>query len=262
MSQTHATVVTAYYPIKSKFPPQQYLEWAARFLQMSAPIVFYTTAVMLPVFQKMRTSRIHYVVREFADLDVWRLYKDHWIHAHTLDHEAAYHTPELYAVWASKAFFMEEAATRNPFGTDYFYWCDVGAFRDPTQPPHPAFPSAARLAEHLGTQKIVLSSVEPLGTARSAADFKHVNRIVGGLWGGHRDAIRVWRSAYEQALLQYFLFGHFAGKDQSVMLSAALAHPELVEIVEPTVDGNRWFFTQRLLSDPAVPWKRDESYKV
>ena len=273
--QQQATVVTAYYPIRSKFPPQQYMEWANRFLQLTAPIVFFTEPHLIPTFQTIRSANIRYTPRPFTDLDVWRLYKDEWVRDHTNDHERTHHSPELYAVWASKAFLMEEAAAMNPFATDYFFWCDVGAFRDPAISPAilATFPDSVRLATNVGTSKILLTSVEGLGGQgdltrsfdhtgglKPLEAFRYVNRIVGGLWGGHRGAIPVWRSAYEQTLLRFFQAGAFAGKDQSAMLMAALAYPELVEIVEPTVGGDRWFFSQRLLSAEAAPWRRDVSY--
>ena len=240
-------------------------------MQLSAPVICFTDPALIPVFQTLRSSPHHttpspptlFVPRPFAELDVWKCYKPQWQGTHTLDPEP-HHTPELYAVWAAKAFCLEEAARLNPFGSDYFYWCDIGAFREPPPPAVLAtWPDAGLMRQHLGTNKILLTTVEPLRpTEDVTACFKHVNRIVGGLWGGHREAIGVWRSAYEQTLLRYFNEGRFAGKDQSIMLSAALEYPELVSIVEPPPHNrDRWFFAKQLLCTPPLsPWRNDTTY--
>ncbi len=270
---TTATVVTAFYPIKSKFPPQQYLEWAQRFLQLAAPIVLFTEPSLADTFAALRPAGLamHIVPRPFEELDTWTLYKSQWRKAHTLDHEAAAHTPELYAIWAQKPFFVAEVVAANPFGTDTFYWCDIGAFRDPTIAPSilATFPCADRLRQV--APAILLNSVAPMDVAEHRrypdgiwGDFTCVNRIVGGLWGGTGPACLRWLAAYEAQLIRYFTAptDRFAGKDQSVMLSAYLEDTTLAFIAKPTTrQGDHWFFQEYLLAKGTeTPLERDTSY--
>lgn len=275
MASSHATVVTAFYPIRSKFPPQQYMEWAARFLQLAAPIVLFTEPALAETFAALRPAGLplHIVPRPFADLDTWVKYRAEWEQAHKLDHEAAYHTAELYAIWAQKPFFVAEVVAANPFGTDTFYWCDIGAFRDSAISPQvlATFPRADRLREvH---PAILMNSVAPMEVVEHRrypdgiwGDFSKVNRIVGGLWGGTGTACLRWLSAYEAQLIRYFTAptDRFAGKDQSVMLSAYLEDPTLAYIARPTTkQGDHWFFQQYLLSAGTVdvPLEADPSYR-
>lgn len=261
------TLVTAYFPIKSKFPSSQYIEWASHFLQLEASIVLFTTSELAPLFKQLRgTKPIHIVEMEFHDTYMWKTYRDQWIYHHTIDREARYHTPELYAIWASKSVFVEEAIALNIFHTDHFFWCDFGAFRKPpSEIIQKTFPSTKWLPQY----KILLNSVHnlvPEDRKRHAdgiiGNFYHVDRIVGGLWGGDKDGCLRWRKAYETMLLKYFSAKRFAGKDQSVMLSAYLEDPTLITIVKPTTTGDDWFFLQRLLSDLNVPFVRDPTYIV
>ncbi len=266
-----ATVITAFFPIQSKFPTAQYLEWAQRFLQLAAPIVLFTTEELASTFASLRVNQkpLHIITTSFEDLDMWKLYKHQWLTQHTLDHEAAYHTPELYALWAQKSVFVAEVVKTNPFGTDTFYWCDIGAFRDPNISPSilATFPQAALLrAQH---PAILLNSVASLGADERLrrsdgifGNFQHVNRIVGGLWGGTAHACIRWRAAFESQLIRYFTTpGRFAGKDQSVMLSAFLEDPSLAVIARPTTSqGDHWFFQEYLLSAEGAPFEPDASY--
>jgi hypothetical protein len=268
------TIVTAFYPIKSKFPPQQYMEWAQRFLQLAAPIVLFTEPELVDTFKAMRLENkqsLHIVATPFHELDMWVQYKDEWRKQHALDHEAAYHTPELYAIWAQKPAFVAEAIRQNPFQTEYFYWCDIGAFRDPNIAPEilETFPTPSILRMISANSAILLNSVaplEPLEKLRQPdgimGDFRRVNRIVGGLWGGTATACMRWYSAYETQLIRYFQAGRFAGKDQSVMLSAYLENTQLAVVARPTTKaGDHWFFQHYLLTDNA-PFEQDRSYSV
>ncbi len=256
------TVVTAFYPIRSKFSPQQYLEWAQRFLQLNAPIVLFTEPHLVSTFQSMRSFLpLHIIARPFGELDMWVLYEAEWRKQHAMDREAAYHSPELYALWAQKSVFVAEAIHENPFNTEYYYWCDIGAFRDPNISAAilTSFPKSAILK--MISPAILLNSVAPMRAEEWApgTEFKE-NRIVGGLWGGSVNACLRWRAAYEVQLLRYFQAGRFAGKDQSVMLSAYLEDTTLACVARPTVrDGDHWFFQQYLLGANA-PFEQDMSY--
>ena len=252
------TLVTAFYPIQSKFPKDAYLDWANYYMSIQNPIVLFTTAELEPVFQNMRQKRpIHIIVLPFEELYMWKQYNNQWKFHKTIDHEP-YHTPELYAIWAQKSVFVELAIQKNPFMTEYFYWCDIGAFRTkPTDAMIQSFPMAYRLPQ----KKILLSSICDFLEEDQDGDFCHKDRIVGGLWGGDEYACIRWRYAYEAMLIRYFAEGKFAGKDQSVMLSTYMDDTTLAEIVQPTIFSvNPWFFAHSLLSDESVEYKRNESY--
>lgn len=259
------TLVTAFYPIRSKFSKDVYIHWAQNFLQLSSPIVLFTTADMEPLLRKMRGSLpIHIVVTAFEQLYMWKLYKHDWRLHHTLDSENLTHTPELYTIWAQKPVFVQNSIEINPFQTDYFYWCDIGAFRTSmSDAVRQTFPKCA-----FPHNKILFTSVNDLDTVHCTPhtiDGK-TDRIVGGLWGGHKSACLRWRYAYEAMLIRYFATNRFAGKDQTVMLSAYLDDPTLAEVVRPsarTTSGvDDWFFAQRLLSDEVVGAQKDMSYVI
>ncbi len=260
-----ATVVTAFYPVKSKRSPEQYMEWASTFMKLSAPILLFTSETYAQKFQTMRTNGqpLKIIVRPFHQLYAWQTYENKWKQTAKLDHES-YHSPELYAVWAQKMFFVAEAAEANYFNTNTFYWCDIGAFRDPniSSDMLATFPRSDILESI--SPAILMNSVSPLTEEdKFTKNFKHVDRLVGGLWGGTKKACVRWKNAYEAELVRQFRKGVFAGKDQTVMLLMYLSDPSLVVIVKPTVSaGNQWFFQQYLLSSANAPFERDQSYII
>lgn len=272
------TLVTAFYPIRSKFLPQQYLEWGKNFLSLQSPIVLFTEEHLVETFRSIRPSHLslYIVVLPFNQLDTWSgTLPEQWNHQHTLNpeghiigHMGQQQTPELYAIWSQKPYFVEKAIHLNPFQTDFFFWCDFGAFRE-------AIPEAIQEkfpeTKHFVPNRLLvqaMTSVPPHEKERQSDgifgprldhSWNHV-RFIGGLWGGDKQACLAWKEAYHRMLHLYFEKGRYAGNDQIVMLSTILENPSLTIAVNPTrEDINQWFFLEYLLSSLA-DLKVDMSY--
>jgi hypothetical protein len=267
------TLVSAFFPIRSKFPPEYYLQWGRTFLQLSAPLVLFVDAALEDAVKALRGSRPTYIVpMAFDDLDTWVLYMDKWIANHAVDPEKDIHTPELYAIWAQKAFFVEQAVHLNIFKTEYFFWCDFGAFRNPAINPVilTSFPSS----QHLEPDRILFQSIQDLTPADTMVRPDGIpcerigphwnkDRIVGGLWGGGAAACLRWKQAYQAMLEEYFAAGRFAGKDQIVMLSAYVKDPSLGVVVRCTRSQvDPWFFLEHLLSSEPNVYEENPTYRL
>lgn len=264
------TVVTAFYPIKSKFSKNQYLEWGKTFMKLKSPIVLFTESNLIKDLKELREDRpIKFVEIPFEELDTWQLYKDKWIENHKVDPENSYHTPELYAVWAQKAFFIEKAIHNNYFNTQHFFWCDFGAFRNPNIESIvlESFPQI----KYFNDDKLLLEGIGDLQESDKVIDpdglpLPHVwndVRLVGGLWGGSIKACLQWKKSYKEMLEKYFEKNRFAGKDQTVMLSTYMDNPEIATIVkhsEPHL--NSWFFFEYLLSNLNIPLVINNTYTL
>ena len=261
------TLVTAFYPIKSKAPTEQYIEWATTFLKLKANLVLFTTNEMKQLFMRLREDRpIHIIELPFESLYTWEKYKDKWIQHYEMDPEKFRHSPELYSIWAEKAFFVKKAIELNLYNTEYFFWCDIGAFRDKNVPQGilNSFPTI----KYLPKNRIALCSVYRLEKEDKIihpdgiiGNFLTKDRIVGGLWGGDIPGCLNWCEAYENMLLKYFEQNRFVGKDQSVMLSAYLNNESLAVVIEPTsFKVSTFFFFEYLYSNLNIKYKIDLSY--
>ena len=232
-------------------------------------IVLFTSAEMAPAITALRPAHLpalHVVVVEFGELEAWKLWQDVWKAHHKLDAENFRHTPELYAVWAQKPFFLARAASMNVFDTEWFMWNDIGTFRDGGIPENvrKTYPQAL----HLQQDSLLMTAVESLRPSDWVlhpddirGDFRHpAVRNVGGLFGGGKVACDRWLHAYTAMLGKYFEAGRFAGKDQSVMLSAYLHDPSLATFVTCTDGADPWFFITRLCAKAGPRYEADVSY--
>lgn len=277
------TLVTAFYPIRSKFPPKQYMEWAKNYMTLHSPIVLFTEEHLAPVFQAMRPSHLplHIVVLPFQELETWSGdYPEKWREQHALNPEGhiqgqvnghiTQQTAELYAVWAHKPAFVEQAIRLNPFSTEFFFWCDIGAFRSPPCPQvQERFPESKGLMR----TRLLLQSIAPVAPhekERQADGLRGLPitpawkepRLVGGLWGGGKEACLAWKQACDTMRHRFFHAGRYTGNDQAVMLSALLEDPNLALVVKPhghIPNNDHWFYMEYLLSS-LVEWKVDISY--
>lgn len=267
------TIVSAYYPIRSKFKKEQYLSWGATFLALSSPIVLFTNEEMAPILKELRGEKPMDII--IWPMEEWKTWKEgeseRWKEQYEKSPERhfANHTPELYALWAHKGHFMERAMDVNPFQTPSFFWCDFGAFRTP--PPREVlerFPES----NHFPSDQMLVQAMCPLpreewkqgpdgiyGPRMIDGGWMNV-RLVGGLWGGTEKACREWIAVYHDVARRYALSERYMGNDQIIMLSTVLEYPERVKVVQPTrMDIDQWFFMTYLLSSLAV-YKEDTSY--
>ncbi|OQV12713.1 hypothetical protein BV898_13034 [Hypsibius exemplaris] len=198
-------------------------------------------------------GRTKIIVREFSQLRMaknmamWRLHKN-------MDREK-HHTPELYALWNEKVNFLTEVVKDNVFNSDHFLWTDIGSFRDLSQVKNlSTFPDPQAVTRLLGTEKIFFLQVYDFhpgereirnSTGLPRHDFQRDIRLGGAVFGGHRDAVLRYSAIYYRTLDKLKANGRFVGKDQNVMSSVAVMHPELVHLVQPRPfldHGNPWFY--------------------
>jgi hypothetical protein len=264
------TLVTAFYPVPSKFPTSKYLEWIRIFMTLEhANIVLYTSAAMAQTITALRTTYppLHVIIMEFEDMDSWKLWgaNGKWQEQHRIDPEAFRHSPQLYAVWAQKAFCLVHAARKNPFATTHFMWHDIGAFRSPIpEPIRRSYPSST----HFPSDQLLMLAIEPLraGDGARCADGIRGHYVYpeirngGGIFGGTAKACERWLHAYTDMVYRYMAVGRFAGKEQEVMLSTYLHDASLATFVKSTVPDVSWFFLPYLCSEFGARFQVEESY--
>jgi hypothetical protein len=135
------------------------------------------------------------------------------------------------------------------FKTEYFFWCDFGAFReDKRDKVMNFFP----LTKYFIGDKLLLQSIRKSESSDRIVQLDgiidkplHLGcRLVGGLWGGSKKACLQWRIKYQEMLEKYFKAGRFAGKDQTVMLSTYYENQGIAVVVKSTrCDPDQdWFF--------------------
>ena len=131
------TLVTAAFNISSKHSQAEYLSWAAAWMLQRLPVVCFISPELLPLYRPLRAAACPECptiwVASYASPSLLPLFADvsaaDWAQQRQRDPQQARAFPELYAVWLGKLDMLQWAVLRNPFGTSYFAWMDIGVFR-------------------------------------------------------------------------------------------------------------------------------------
>jgi hypothetical protein len=186
---------------------------------------------------------------KFEDLDCASPeFMEYWEKDHARDTEKSMHNTNLYVVWNEKSAMVHRAIAKNPFGTEFYMWCDIGYFRNVSDTQNlNTWPSKAFL-ETASKEHMYLLNIEPFkmgeldirenGLTKS---FEQKCRIGGGIFLGHKYVWGPWVTAYYQTLKDYMHHNYFAGKDQNILATVVARHPHLVRLVMAP-NANSWFY--------------------
>jgi hypothetical protein len=225
-----ATIVTAFYPLeKSKHGVRKYLEWIRNFCQIQKPIVIFTDSRMAPLLERLRresADKTRIITKEFDTYDMTAPDRmAFWRQQTALDPEAAIHSPELYAVWALKQECVALAIAENPFGHDWFVWCDIGIQRvTDLQPLYESFPDkVTSLCAPGRIHFLEVSRIPDVYVARRGQSPMlyppPATTLGGGCIAGDRVAWATFSASYIAMLDRFRERGWFAGKDQIVFFA-------------------------------------------
>jgi Bacterial protein of unknown function (HtrL_YibB) len=240
MIHSPSTIVTAYFPTKSKYPQSQYIDWMSTMLSLQDPMIIYTTSDMIPLIYEHRShakNRTVIVPMTLDELPLVQQYPtDVWQAEWDKDPEKKRHASyQVFWIWLSKSYFLLDATLRNPFESTYFLWSDIGCFRgkkdaaisywhDKTimihtdliphdrmlflahHPPNPP-PTTVWWTNKLGDKD----------------HFYHSGTFIAGT----QTTIPLFHAAFLETLAGFFTRGLFVGDDQTVVQCTCLQNPQL-----------------------------------
>lgn len=246
MSSHRVTVVTAFYEIPSKFKPAIYWEWIQNFSRLKCDIIIFTSPDLIDKFRNMFPSA-HIISIPFQQLHHYQ-YIDKYREHNKIDWNKE-HTPELYIIWAEKLKFVKRAIELNPYSTDKFIWCDIGAIRDNISPEIlQNFP----LYDKIVPNKMNFLMLGPIYQEDIIPDKYGIvgkryedrrNRLGGGIHGGTIDAWEKYEKLWDSTIERYFNAGRFAGQDQCIMFTIFLENQDLFHMIRAKIyRGDLWFY--------------------
>lgn len=247
-----ACLVTAFYEMPSKHPVQKYLDWMEPFFsEVPCNMLIFTEPKFERIFLEWRAqwpekTKIVCLPCEEFGAEKWGA--GFWEQQKHMDHEEA-HSPELYKIWYEKKEFVLRAISMGAFGAEKFVWCDAGILRFPNWlAAIQRFPDESKIPDG----KMSLLNIAPFEEGETSDTiFQHVNRIGGGIQAADRDTWIWWSTAYDEMMKRFIASNRFCGKDQSIMASVVLQHPEKVSLVQPPADFHpiaKWFVLLLVLS--------------
>lgn len=250
--QSLATIVTAYYDIKSKHPAEQYKSWFENLLGATDPMIIFLepneTAWIpwIPWFQERRHHAPTIIVPfPFSNLTMSTTFTNaFWKEVMKRDYGHRYKKGvDVYKIWNEKIIMLHEAAAVNPFETDHFFWMDAGYFRRRAKSPRnrPVIQNNIS-ANGVLPRRILVQNI-----------FKESSRqvIAAGAWGGTGAAIQEAYDRYFETF-QFMVKNDVTcvGYEQLVLIEMCRTFTSLCCIQYSGEDGD-WFAMGRdMLPNP------------
>ncbi|KAA1475364.1 hypothetical protein DENSPDRAFT_883503 [Dentipellis sp. KUC8613] len=243
-------IVSAFYPLpKSKHPMSDYEAWLTHFLApITSDIYMFAPPSMAPLIRRLRGGLPLTLNTSFAspfDIPLLQGRRGAYEEMHTRDRspDRAKHSPDIYAVWNAKPYFLEqglENALASGKHYDYAFWNDAGSFREDHY--YEDWPDAGRV------EKVYRESAKMSGTpieeiiffglwwapSEASTEVKEWRVEMGppqylmsegSFFGGMQPAIRTYRYLYETYHDHWLANSFFVGVDQSLMNALMILFP-------------------------------------
>ena len=131
-------LVSAFFPLaKAKHTHEEYAKWMTLYLsKVTTHIYFFAPPEIEGMIRKLRGNLPMTLNTTFAtpfDIPPLQGLQGRYADMNKVDPENAYHSPELYAVWSSKTYFLREGLLNmqsTGMTVEYAFWSDAGAMRD------------------------------------------------------------------------------------------------------------------------------------
>ncbi|KAJ7288524.1 hypothetical protein C8J57DRAFT_1642508 [Mycena rebaudengoi] len=269
-------LVSSLYPLaKSKHSMGEYEVWLSQFLQhITTDVYFYAPVELEEMVRRSRGDLPITINTTYASpFDVPPLdgLQGAYTRMHKKDREKFRHSPELYAVWNAKPFFLDEAVktlAREGKNYDYAFWNDAGSFRGTHK--YAGWPDPRRVEDvwQEGSELTGAKAEDLLFYPIEGVPHPSLNE--GSFFGGSPQTVSWWRSTFYAYHDYYLNLGIFVGKDQTVFNALFLLFPSRIITVwlkDPEAPahlslsylnegplggcGPEWFYYQFWLASPA-----------
>lgn len=256
------TIVSCFYLIKSKFPPNKYLEWIQNFFYVDFHCVIFCdneskNFITESIPETKNSTNIIFKILNISDFEISRY---DWENDLKIDPEikkGVNHSIELYKIWGEKIFFLEKAILSNEFNSSYFLWIDIGSFRCDklilNEIKANKFPQSHNFRDGKMSMFKISNFKESEQQNVNIIDKRFIKRnVYGGLFGGDKTAIQLFKKKYTQLLEEFKTKKIFAGKDQSVYNFLVLQNPELIHTIDAHKVNKKydpWFCFHYYFSD-------------
>ena len=261
VSTASETIVTAYYQIPSKFDHIQiYRPWIKNMMSLHDNMVIFTEENQLEFIQKARKNKMNktiIIIQPIAEVPIaTKLSKRFWKHQWEINPEREIHKSiHLLWIWLSKTWFVSEALRKNPFNSNVFVWCDIGAFRDTT------FNDKLWIThQHIIPQnRMLLMAFKQPKIPQTIWIQKSIHEITGewftggGILCGRVTTWNRFHTEFVKTIKEYSRRNLFIGDDQPLYQSTCMRTNHMCSYVLPNmVRGDAWFGLEEVLHTGAL----------
>jgi len=221
-----ATIVTAYFKMRSKHTYEEYILWMSNMLAFRDCMVIFTDQKSAILEHRNETLPTVIISLFIETTMVYNMLTDvqWWIMENMDPEKDKGHNKKLYSVWNEKTNFMKTAADKNYFNSNYFLWLDIGAVRHEA---HKNMTLVRRLPLDDGVLLLSLGNftqedLEVSDKGKSLKDFRTKVHLGGGAIGCPISILDKWHAKFYENIRFYIKTDRFLGKDQNVMASTCI----------------------------------------
>lgn len=256
LDDCETTIVTGYFPIKSKYPTSEYMKWMQYLLSIQDCMVIYAPQSLAANITALRQHALRKTVlihMDITDLPIANLRalssstsSSFWSHQLDLDFERRRHKSfQLFWIWLSKSWCVIQAMAQDFFHSNIFLWQDIGSFR------RRSWWTGKRIVQH--------AEIIPRGTLLWMAHHPPNPPPTGPLWNDKRNEFQYYFHSGSQAAgskeawfqfhdrfaetVDLFLqHDMFIGEDQCVLQATCQRVPSLCAYVrhDEVADNKYW----------------------
>ncbi|KIL63974.1 hypothetical protein M378DRAFT_38038, partial [Amanita muscaria Koide BX008] len=246
-------LVSAFYRSShSKHSDNAYTSWLDRFLgQISTDIYFFTSPDLESLILSSRPASFPLYLNTsfptpFSIPPLLNFSSAYSTQQHNLDREKWRHSPDVYAIWNGKPYFVTQAIQnleRQGKVYDYVFWNDAGSFRDEHW--YKEWPDPRRVEQVWTEAERLQGQSRGTSTSRDLVFFpvggspwfahrwwkEHhgpldVEFSEGSFFGGSPTAMHWFSQTFYAYHNHYLSRSFFIGKDQSIFNSLFLLFPD------------------------------------
>lgn len=253
------TLVTAYYNVPSKSKHEAYMSWIRNFMQLEDFMVIFTSADLVDELKQRRAHALDRTTFHVMDLHetpfATQYSKEFWQSQLEMDPEKDIHRSyEVFWIWLSKTWFVQEAIRTNPYGHQIFAWVDIGAFRT-TEFVGKVFLRHTNLIHYdamlLTSWKNNVDQIAKLALEQSngwITSHDHVYQI-GGFQVGYAHTFQKFHAAFLETFDAFVKRGYFVGEDQYILQTTCNLHYNLCTYITPdqTPQVENWWVMKQVM---------------
>lgn len=228
------TFVSAFYPIRSKFSGQKYMEWASNLFSIVRHfylVVFTDTESYKPLLDLTKNNpKIRIVIRPMSEFHGIK-YAEFWKKNHEKNFMQKTNSWELNMLWNEKVWFVNEAIQTEYFPeTEYYGWVDIGYFRNNSDNVHTSVLKEwgnYNRVSCFSVQKVHYTLVNPIGfrllqNLRGIKIPVQQTAVAGGFFLGGKEALLKWRDIFTEKVEHYVSQEKLLRDDQTIIVDCLL----------------------------------------
>lgn len=247
--QSDNTIVSAYFRIRSKHSSDKYDKWMRNFLSIQDSMIIFLSSdkALIDQVWDLRSHANNRTV--IVELDLEKLpiaelgSEGFWEHQLDIDKEKRIHrSKEVFWIWLSKSWFINQAIRLNFFNSDLYMWSDIGSFRDGRM----NHKTVIQYPSQVPSGRIMFMAhrdpIPPLNPIWNDKFHDKQNYYTSGsqLVGG-KDTWAIYHDKFCQAMDQFLDYGLFIGEDQCVLQATCNLNDICAYVPARQVRDNNYF---------------------